>query len=56
MEHAKELDRNNKNTLWMDTLAKEKYDVGIALKDDRTPGVGCKNGLHQEGLVCLRQT
>ena len=56
VEHAKELDRNNKNTLWMDTLAKEMYDVGIAFDDGRTPGVGCKNGLHQEGVVCLRQT
>ena len=26
----------------MDTLAKEMYPVGIALKDGRTPGVGCK--------------
>ena len=40
----------------MDTLAKEMYDVGIAFEDGRTPGVGCKNELHQEGLVCLRQT
>ena len=42
VEHARELDRNNKNTLWMDTLAKEMYDVGIAFEDGRTPGVGCK--------------
>ena len=32
VEHAKELDRQNKNTMWMDTLAKEMYNVGVAFK------------------------
>lgn len=30
--HAKELDRRNKNTFWMDALAKEMYNVSVAFQ------------------------
>ena len=32
VEHAKEIDRRNGNTLWMDALAKEMYNVGVAFE------------------------
>ena len=32
VEHAKELDRQNDNTMWMDALAKEMYNVVVAFK------------------------
>ena len=32
VDEAKELDRINGNTLWMDSLAKEMYNVGVAFK------------------------
>ena len=32
VEHAKELDRINGNTLWMDALNKEMYNVGVAFE------------------------
>ena len=37
VEHARVLDRKNGNTLWMDALAKEMYNVSVAfeiLEDD----------------------
>ena len=32
VEHTKGLDRQNNNTMWMDTLAKEMYNVGAAFE------------------------
>ena len=32
VEHAKELDRTNGNTFWMDALNKEMYNVGVAFE------------------------
>ena len=32
IEHAKQLDRANGNTLWMDALKKEMYNVGVAFE------------------------
>ena len=32
VEHAKQLDRQNNNTMWMDALAKEMYNVGVAFE------------------------
>ena len=32
VEDAKELDRQNGNAIWMDTLAKEMYNIGVAFK------------------------
>ena len=32
VDHARELDRKNGNTLWMDALRKEMYNVGIAFE------------------------
>ena len=32
VEHAKELARQNDKTMWMDTLAKEMYNVGVAFE------------------------
>ena len=32
VEHAKELDRQNNNTMWMDALAREMYNVGVAFE------------------------
>ena len=32
VEHAKELDWQNDNTMWMDALAKEMYNVGVAFE------------------------
>ena len=32
MKHAKELDRQNNNIIWMDALAKEMYNIRVALK------------------------
>ena len=32
IDHAKELDRQNKNTLWMDALEKEMYNVSVAFQ------------------------
>ena len=32
VEHAKEPDRQNDNTMWMDALAKEMYNIGVAFE------------------------
>ena len=43
MEHARKLDEENGNTLWMDALNKEMYNVGIAceiLEDGNTAPKG----------------
>ena len=32
IEHAKQLDKANGNTLWMDALSKEMFEVGVAFK------------------------
>ena len=32
IEHAKELDQKNKNTLWADALAKEMKNVGVVFE------------------------
>ena len=32
IQEAKEIDKENKNTLWMDALDKEMYEVGVAFK------------------------
>ena len=45
VEHAKELDRQNGNTMGMDALAKEMYNIGVAFKvlDERVQAPnGCK--------------
>jgi hypothetical protein len=58
---AKELDRINGNTLWMDTLKFEMHNVGVAFEWQKcTTGMdegkwpyylGPSNGLHEEGKV-----
>ena len=63
VEHTKELDRHNDNTMWMDTLAKEMYNVGVAFEvlDEReqapngwkkvTGHLVCEDELHEESQM-----
>ena len=65
---SRELDKRNENTMWMDVLAKEMLNVGIAfevLEDKqsaptglvqsyRPSHVGCENGFHTKGPVGVR--
>ena len=47
VENAKELDRQNDNTMWMDALAKEIYNIGVAVEvldeNNRLPMDGRKS-------------
>ena len=53
VEHAMELDRCNKNTMWRDALAKEMYNVGVAFKV-LEEGQQAPAGLHKVtgNLIC----
>ena len=46
VEHAKEIDRANGNTLWMDALNKEMYNVGVAF-EVLEDGVPAPKGWHK---------